>query len=323
MAAGKWSTIKQTVKYALGRTFYQQHLDQVERYLVKNKIQAVLANYAVTAFPIMEICDKHNIPLLVHFHGWTAYRQSMIEQRRHEYQRLFQVAKAIIGVSDDMVAQLKALGASENKLHQTVYGYNPDTFGIHENQSDSLLYLSVGRFCDTKNHHLTILAFAKVLLEFPAARLHIWGGHENLLFACYNLVKALKIEHAVDFKGIGKPEQIAAAMQNAFCFVQHSATTPDGEKEGTPVAIIEAMASGLPVVATRHAGISDIITDGETGLLCDEFNLDQMANNMIKLAKDRNLSRKIGIKAAEYARTKLTMENYINDIHKVICEVIK
>lgn len=66
-------------------------------------------------------------------------------------------------------------------------------------------------------------------------------------------------------------------------FVQHSVEAMTGDCEGTPVAILEAQCSGLPVVATRHTGIADVIVNGKTGFLCEEGDIDGMAENMIRV----------------------------------------
>ena len=73
------------LKEWMGASRYVQHQQEVEKYLLKNGIKAVHANYAVTAFPMMEMCQRNNISLIVHFRGWTAYRSTIIEKFREEY----------------------------------------------------------------------------------------------------------------------------------------------------------------------------------------------------------------------------------------------
>lgn len=72
-------------------------------------------------------------------------------------------------------------------------------------------------------------------------------------------------------------------------------TTPlNGDKEGTPVAIMEAMACGLPVISTHHAGIEELIITGENGFLVKEYDFINMAKMMINVAKDDALIQKLG-----------------------------
>ncbi|MDB5283715.1 MAG: hypothetical protein JWO06_2790 [Bacteroidota bacterium] len=310
-------------EWATGKDWRTQHSEKVEQYLIENRIEAVVANYAITAFPVMEICRKHKIPLIVHFHGWTAYRQSLINSRLEEYGQMFEIASAVIGVSQDMIEQLKMLGADPAKLHLITYGADPEIFTYKDCSANENIFFSAGRFCDTKNPHLTILAFNKVLKSLPGAKLVMAGGDENLLNVCINLSQALGIGDKIDFCGVLTPSQIYERMSSSLAFVQHSATTIEGEKEGTPVAVIEACATGLPVIATRHAGIKDVVIDGETGLLCDEYDIEAMAGNMVTLANNRVLAKRLGAAASQRVLNNFTMKQYIDKLDAVIEAVVK
>ncbi len=310
--------LKAAVKEFLGTSLYEQHQHKVESYFLNNGIQVVLANYAITAFPVMDICKRNNIPLVVHFHGWTAYRSTILEQHREDYIRLFQMAKVVVAVSIDMVEQLKRIGCPAHKIMLAYYGTDPEIFRYNDCSGNENTFLSAGRFCDTKNPHLTILAFSKVLTQIPDARLIMAGGDENLLNASVNIAKALKVDSKIEFCGVLSPAELYNEMQSAVAFVQHSATTILDEKEGTPVTILEACASGLPVIATRHAGIADVIIENETGLLCDEFDVDAMAANMVLLARDRQLAKRLGLNAAKRINESFTMQMYVNRIDEAI-----
>src|SRR5690606_14972407 len=105
---------------------------------------------------------------------------------------------------------------------------------------------------------------------------------------------ALKIDHAVTFLGNLGHDSVCAEMKNARALVQHSIRATNGDSEGTPNAIMEAGASGLPVVSTRHAGIPDVVIEGTTGFLVDERDTDAMAVHMLTLAQNPNLAAKMG-----------------------------
>lgn len=298
--------------------FASKHLKAVEEYLLLKKIKAVVANYAITAFPIMDICKRNNIPLIVHFHGWTAYRKSIIERHWNDYQNLFKMCAAIVCVSSDMREQLKRLGAPDEKIHQTVCGFDESIFTYCRNQTSEISFFAAGRFCDTKNPHLTILAFSQTLKKLSTAKLEIAGGDENLLNACVNLTKSLNIEHAVKFCGILSPNEMHQKMSKSTAFVQHSAVTIEGEKEGTPVTILEASATGLPVIATRHAGIQEVVIDNQTGLLSDEFDIQTMSTNMERVACDEILAQNIGRSASERVYSLFTVNHYIAKLTSII-----
>ena len=86
--------------------------------------------------------------------------------------------------------------------------------------------------------------------------------------------------------GVRTPEEVAGLMRSSRAFVQHSVVTANGDSEGTPLAVLEAMASGLPVVATRHAGIADVVAHGERGLLSAEGDVETMAAHLLRLVDE-------------------------------------
>lgn len=317
---GRWYV---ETKALLGKKTQEQQEEAVEQYLLKNNIEAVHTNYSITALPLMDICERNNIPLIVHFRGWTAYRQTILDKYGAQYPKLFRIATAVICVSEDMKRQLIHLGCPENKITIIASGADTAYFRYQNHSANPPVFLSVGRFCDTKNPHLTILAFSKVLQDIPDAKLVMAGGNETLLSACFTLCKALKIENDVMFKGVLTHEEVAEEMKNAYAFVQHSATTILKEKEGTPNAIMEAMASGLPVVATRHAGIKDIITHGETGLLRNEYDIDAMAKHMIQIWNYKEFATQIGINASEHISKNYTRKLYLDKVAEIITFAIE
>lgn len=302
----------------LGTPRIQQHQNAVEKYLLENRIEAVHANYAITAFPLMDICKRNHIPLIVHFRGWTAYRSTIIEKYGNQYDELFKIAQAVICVSKDMKQQLISLGCPQAKISIIPSGANTDIFSYSDHSDNPPVFIAVGRLCDTKNPHLTILAFSKVVEQVPEAKLVIVGGDENQKCACVNLSKALRIESKVEFKGVLSQNELYEEMKKAFAFVQHSATTMLNEKEGTPNSVMEACAAGLPVVATRHAGIQDVIVENETGLLCDEFAIDAMADNMLRLLRNKPFAQKIGLAASKRVNEQFTTKQYVSKVAAVI-----
>ena len=126
----------------------------------------------------------------------------------------------------------------------------------------------------------------------------IGGG--PLFERCVELADDLGVSGSVEFPGFLPHEELAAVQRSARAFVQHSMEAPSGDSEGMPVAILEAAASGLPVVATRHAGIPDAVIDGVTGFLVDEGDVAAMSARMIQLAIDPALAAEFGVRARSH-----------------------
>jgi glycosyltransferase involved in cell wall biosynthesis len=143
-------------------------------------------------------------------------------------------------------------------------------------------------------------------------------GHGPLLDACHDLAQGLAIRHAVTFLGAQPQTVISEELRNARAFVQHSVEAPSGDCEGTPVAVLEAGASGLPVVATRHAGIPDVVIEGETGLLVDERDVEGMATQMLRLLREPLFAARLGDTARSHIRTNFSMRQSLDRLWAVI-----
>lgn len=91
-----------------------------------------------------------------------------------------------------------------------------------------------------------------------------------------------------------------------------------GDREGTPVAILEASASGLPVVATRHAGIPEVVVDEATGLLVDEGDERGMSARMLRLADDAQLAATLGAAARRRIAARYTMARSISRLQAIL-----
>jgi len=282
----------------------------------KFRINKVYAEYGFSGVGIMHICKKLNIPLIVNFHGYDAYAKSILEEFESKYKELFDYAEYIVVVSKDMKNKLISLGANAEKIVYTpcapnncFYNFNPL---LAENS-----FIAVGRFVDKKAPYYTILAFNEVIKKCPDAKLYFCGDG-YLYNMCVNMVRYLGIIDSVNFLGSLSTKELKDIYERVIGFVQHSITADDGDMEGTPVAILEASAAGLPVISTRHAGIQEVIQHEKTGLLVDEHDVQQMARYMIYLLENKDYAKKLGMAGRELVRSNYSMENHIEILNKLI-----
>jgi len=290
---------------------------EIRQFLLQNKVDVVLAEYGPTGVVMMDVCQQAGVPLVVHFHGYDAYKDSVLERAGQHYYELFKSAAAIIAVSRDMESQLLRLGAPREKLHYNPYGVDTSLFQEADPRQAPPIFVAVGRFVDKKAPYLTLLAFGQVLKRIPEAKL-VMVGDGPLWEACMRLSQALGLEASVDLLGQRPHAEVAIVVQQARAFVQHSLRTICGDSEGTPVAVLEAGATALPVVATRHAGIPEVVIHGETGLLVDEGDVSGMAEYMIQLSRDPALAARLGKAARERVCAEFTMEKSIRNLWRII-----
>lgn len=276
-----------------------------KNYLIRNDIKLVVAEFGTCGAQIFDLCEETNVPLVVIFHGYDAHHERFVTENTEHYKRLFQSAAQILCVSEDIRATLSRMGCPTEKLVHLPCGFDAERFAYSDHSTNSAVFLAVGRFAETKAPHITILAFNEVLQSIPDAKLVMIGkdGGGELFEACHILVRSLGIEKNVFFKGVLYPDEVLEEMRNARVFVQHSVTTPiHHDREGTPVSIMEAMSCGLPIVATRHAGIAELIEHGCSGILVEEYDYKTMAAEMLRICQSDELVFTFGKQASKQIR---------------------
>lgn len=309
-------------KYNKNINFFQSR--SLKRYLRKNKIEAVLAEYGQTGEAVYQVCQKLNIPLIVGFHGFDAYRDDVMIDNfyKSRYPKMFQAATAVIAVSQDMREQLIKIGADPDKVNLVPYGIDVEKFEMTHPEKNPIKFVSVGRFVHKKAPYLTVLAFQKVVEQFPEAQLYILG--EGILFeVCRRMVKSLNLESNVFLPGPASHDEVVEHLKDARGFVLHSVLSDDNDSEGTPLSVLEASSMGLPVISTRHAGIKDAVIENVTGFLVDEGDFESMADHIIDLIKDPELAKKTGAAGRQRVMKNYNLETYINNVYNVIRNAIE
>jgi predicted nucleotidyltransferase len=158
----------------------------------------------------------------------------------------------------------------------------------------------IGRFVEKKGFIYGIRAFHKVFKNYPDRRFRLLIIGEGILHdALYKEIKHLKLENCVDFLGKVPQQKVIKVLQSSHCLVCPSITTSKGKREGLPIVVMEAAACCLPIIATSHAAIPEILKNGR-GILVKEKSVRDLAKAMIKVFRNyQNLRKKFGRKARQ------------------------
>ena len=289
--------------------------DAMAGFFKAHDVDVILAEFGDTGANICRSARKLGIPLVVHFHGHDAHRLPEIEEYRARYHEMFDYAYRVMSVSNVMTKALIELGASPDRIVYSPYGPRESFFDVRPDYRKT--FLALGRFTNIKANYLTLAAFKDVLPACPDAKL-VMVGEGELLETCRTLASVWGIADSVRFPGAIPHSEVLPLFGEACCFVQHSVTPSYGDAEGTPVAILEAAASGLPVVATRHAGISDAVVHGESGFLVDERDVAGMSEHMTRLVLDPELCRRMGQRGREHIRANYSIAQHIERLQTAI-----
>ncbi len=290
--------------------------------LRKCQAGAVLAEYGASGVHILDPCRKLRIPLVVHFHGTDVNRRSILEKYRSGYRQLFAYATKLIAVSEHMKAKLVEMTADPEKICVIPCGASiPAESGTAGRTDDEYNIISVARMADVKAPHLTILAYRKYLSKGGKGRLHMVGDGP-LLPSCEAMAKGLGLGDKITFHGGLRHEKALEMLGRSHMYVQHSVVASDGDCEGMPVSIMEAAGHGLPVVATRHGGIPELVEHGKNGYLVEEYDVDGMGHYMYEVWRDADMARVLGDNARVKAAKEFDMERQSEELKRVILSAL-
>jgi colanic acid/amylovoran biosynthesis glycosyltransferase len=297
----------------------------VEKRLRRFRIDVVLANFGPCAVGLLDCCQQLKIPLVAHFHGYDAHGVVEVDYYRDRYRELGRSAAVVIAVSNHMRDALVDIGMPTEKIRVLRYGVDTEKFSPNFDRALGSRFLSVGRFTDKKAPYLVLLAFAEVVKSHPEAKLVMIGdGHHDEVVR--NIASSMCPPGSVEILGLAEPQRVATEMQNATALIQHSICPrygrSTGDCEGTPVVVLEAMACGLPVIGTRHAGIGEVVEDGRSGILVNERDVAGTANAMLRLIENPELVAAMGRRGRQLAEAHYSKMEYHNGLREVIAEAV-
>ena len=234
-------------------------------------------------------------PVVVSYHGADAGVDMDKPRYRAAMQEVFRLATQVQSRSMALSEDLVKLGCPPEKivLQRTGVPFDRWPFKPRTAPEDGAWHLLQScRFIEKKGLDLTLQAFAEVVKHYPKARLTL-AGSGPLREALQQQAEALGVAGSVAFPGFLHEGRLAPVVYDAHVCLHPSRTGKDGNREGVPNAMLEAMASGLPVVATNHGGIPEAITHGVSGLLVEENDAPALAQAVLRLTQDASLRSSI------------------------------
>lgn len=284
--------------FAAGRGFFAR--------LKAENPSIVHAHFAIDAVQALPIARKLHVPLVVSLHGSdvtsTKAALSKSFSGRHYWrhrERLFREAAAFICVSHFLRTAAIDAGFPASRLHVHYTGIDCERFQPSAKTRDPKLILFVGRLVEVKGCEYLLRAMVQVQQHDPEAHLEIIG--EGPLRPQLE-ARARELSIRAHFRGVQSSDAVLESMQRARILCNPSATSRSGQREGFGMVFAEAQAVGTPVVSFAHAAIPEAVCNGETGLLCEERNVDALATSLQRLLGDEALWTRMSHRAIAWVR---------------------
>lgn len=234
----------------------------------------------------LALASRYGVPLLTSFYGYDASSLPQQAGWLPRLQRLFAQGTAFTAEGPAMRARMVSLGCPEEKIHILPLINYPERYHFQPRRLDPahpLRILFVGRFAEKKGLPVLLRALAKARSKLAPFELFVIGGGGNES-AMRNLAEELEMSSSVSFLGLQPRPVVLAHLANAHLLAVPSLTASDGDTEGgAPAILLEAQASGLPIVTTTHADIPFVVAPAYQEFLAQEGSVDDFASKMVAL----------------------------------------
>lgn len=255
-----------------------------------SEFDVVHAHFGTTAkaFDFLVQSDRFavgdQVPFVVSFYGYDI--SQVISQNPDAYAALFSLCDAVTALSDDMVSKLVQAGCPRQKAVKQQLAIDTRKYQFHERKlaaEEPINVTTVARFTEKKGLGHAVDAIGRLSDEYDIK--YRIAGDGPLRGEIEQRIERRGIKDSTELLGWVDQKTVQEVLHDSHVFLLPSRTASNGDQEGTPTVLLEAQATGLPVVSTYHAGIPEIVEDGKSGILVREADTDQLVEGLEKVFK--------------------------------------
>ena len=222
-----------------------------------------------------------NGKLITVFHGFDISIKEILSRYKKQYDNLFVEGDLFLPISHLWKDKMVSLGCDSKKIEVIRMGIHVDEFLYKKRSTGEILdIVSVCRLIEKKGIEYAIRA-CLILKNKNIPFKYTIVGYGPLELDLRALINELGLSDSVTITGFQSQSNVKAILDKSNVFVLPSITSENGDMEGIPVALMEAMANGLAVVSTYHSGIPELIENNISGFLCDERSVEQISDRLV------------------------------------------
>ena len=304
---------------------YRGEYGVIQRILERRGADLLHVYFGHTGVHLLPFMLRTALPCVVSFHGMDIQERADRPGYVEALQGMLRFLPLVLARSHSLKDRLIALGCPAEKIRINRTGIPLHAFPTVEREFPAdgrWRFVQACRLIEKKGLDVALRAFAAFCEKFPLATFTI-AGEGPLRGGLEKLVESLGIGSQVQFVGFLSEPQLCALYHASHAFLHPSQMTEDQNQEGIPNSMLEAMATGLPVLATYHGGIPEAITDNESGLLVEERDGDRLLDNLHRLAGEPGLWQRIGAAAATQVRENFEHTAQIARLEAIYDEAIR
>ncbi|BFG76729.1 glycosyltransferase [Paraburkholderia terrae] len=307
-----------------------RHPEPVVELLRPFNVQLIHAHFGVDGVYAERVAACLDVPLVTTFHGFdvTTRLSSMLMSGKPSWanyllhrRTLARNGELFVCVSNFIRDQVLAQGFPENRTRLHYIGVDTATITPPADRADRPIVLHVGRLVEKKGTDDLIQAFAMLPKRLGDARL-IVVGEGPLRDTLIRRSETLGIAERVVFMGAQQHHEVLRLMRDAALLCQPSVTARSGDAEGLGMVLLEAAASGIPVVGTQSGGIPEAVVDGQTGYLVREHDIAGLSRCITDLLDSSSLRERMGHAARRHVEQNFNVVTQSTQLAELYQEVL-
>jgi colanic acid/amylovoran biosynthesis glycosyltransferase len=256
--------------------------------LEQHSIDLIHAHYGYRALVSMNLAARMNCPFITSFYGFDLSHKKYLQRALDGYQALFKRGAAFFVEGPCMREKIYRLGCPWDKIHIQRIAIESRNYTFNHRSWDEerpVKFLFVGRFVEKKGLLDALMALHKIKGAFKWAFTVVGDGPQRK--EVERLICDYTLEHCVTLTGYASPHSLPDYFANHDILLQPSRIASDGDSEGgAPTVLLEAQASGMPIVSTLHDDIPNVVREGRNALLSEEGNIEGVYNNLMKMVEN-------------------------------------
>ncbi len=293
------------------KVHYLNNIWSKKDFVKEHDIQLMHAHHAQLGLLLLPFKEETGIPLVTSIRGRDATLANQPVNYLESMKELFDKGDCFFPVCHYLAERISDWGCPVGKIKVLYGGVDLEKFRYRQpSYSGSINILSVGRLVEKKGHHILMEAFSRIKDKFPNASLTIVGSgvlKEQLL----TLAKTLELGDSFKLINSIHKDRVYEYMQKADIFCAASMVSSNGDVEGIPNTLKEAMASGLPVISTYHAGIPELIDHNKDGLLVEEKNVDELAQALEYMMRNDSTWKNLSLAGRKKVEEKFDLKQQL------------